>query len=341
MKIGQPLKWRSIWMAVAIVMVVIFHSGLKSRLFLTGTLLRYGYGGVDIFMFASGIGCFASYTRDRDFGRFLKKRAWRILPVYWFVLLLWMAQKVLLCKETLYPSQIVGNIFCVQDFTGNGNEFNWYISAIWLFYLLTPFFVLLTEWAAKGKKSRQALLLAVCLLFTVSFWNASVYIITIARIPVFLLGMMTMQKAKEGAVITKQQIAFSLVLMAAGCAGLSFSYRYLPGLLWYKGFYWYPFLLITPGLCLIISCCADRLDRFRAGHWILQRLDSLGQVTLEIYISQITIYYGLRYLINNGTINESDLIWWLAVIAAVLSGILLGIARKAAEKHITGFGGKK
>ena len=109
-------------MAAGILMIVFYHSQVAGGYFILRALKGSGYGGVDIFIFASGIGCYASYTKDRDMGRFLKKRAFRILPTYWMILIVWMLVKTLLCGEKLYVSQIVGNIFCVQTLTGNGND---------------------------------------------------------------------------------------------------------------------------------------------------------------------------------------------------------------------------
>ncbi len=330
-------------MAAAILMIIIFHSGLGSqemRLFPLGILRRYGYGGVDIFIFASGIGCYASYTRDRNYGRFLKKRALRILPAYWLVLLVWMLVKVFLCGEKLYVSQIVGNIFCVQNFTGNGNDFNWYISAIWLFYLLTPLFVLLVDRAfIRSFRKRQVLLLLGCLLFTVSFWNSSTYIVTIARIPVFILGMMVMKRHKEagdsGIVITKRQIAVMLALMAAGCAVLSYGYHHYLDFMWSKGLYWYPYLLIVPALCLLISLCAEALEKTAAGRWLLGRLESLGSITFEIFMTHITLYYALQHFIDvgrlPGTVPE-DLLWAAAIVLAVILAYPVKLAAGAARR---------
>nr|CAI9744724.1 hypothetical protein [uncultured bacterium] len=408
MKLDRFLKWRPVWMAAAILMIIVYHSGLGSqemRLFPLGMLRRYGYGGVDIFMFASGIGCYASYTRDRDYGRFLKKRALRILPAYWLVLLVWMLVKAFVCGEKLYVSQIVGNIFCVQNFTGNGNDFNWYISAIWLFYLLTPLFVLLVDRAGNtsssagdkgtgstgggdksaenagggdngtgsagdgnGDKSagsrgvgapsaadgnaaarssrsvrkRQVLLLLSCLLFTVSFWNSSTYIVTITRIPIFILGMMVMKRHKEagdsGIVITKRQMAVMLVLMAAGCAVLSYGYHHYLDYMWYKGFYWYPYLLIAPALCLLISLCAEALEKTAVGRWLLDRLESLGGVTFEIFMTHITLYYALQHFIDTGRIPGSvpeDLLWVAAIVLAIILAYPVKLAAGAAVRLLT------
>ncbi|MBO5999391.1 MAG: acyltransferase [Lachnospiraceae bacterium] len=355
MKLDKFLKWRSVWMAAAILMIIIYHSGLgtqEMKLFPLGALRRYGYGGVDIFMFASGIGCYASYTRDRNFGRFLKKRALRILPAYWIVLIVWMLVKVLLCGEKLYVSQIVGNIFCVQNFTGNGNDFNWYISAIWLFYLLTPLFVLLADWTgnaamASGEpdrtrravRKREVLLLLVSLLFTVSFWNSSTYIVTITRIPVFLLGMLVMKRFQEsegsGIVITRRQMLAMLGLMAAGCAVLAFGYHRYLDYMWYKGFYWYPFLLIAPALCLIISLIAEGLEKTAAGRWILNRMNSLGKVTFEIFMTHITLYYALQHFIDTGRVPggvPEDLLWAAAIVLAVAAAYPVRLAAGAAVR---------
>lgn len=49
-------QYRNIWIALAILWVVFFHSELKYDSSLLNYIKLIGYGGVDIFVFASGLG---------------------------------------------------------------------------------------------------------------------------------------------------------------------------------------------------------------------------------------------------------------------------------------------
>lgn len=63
MNLSKMIKYRSIWMALAIIWVMIFHT----TLIIPNNYVRFikgiGYGGVDIFIFAAGIGSYYSLIR--------------------------------------------------------------------------------------------------------------------------------------------------------------------------------------------------------------------------------------------------------------------------------------
>ena len=65
----------------AILWVVFFHAqlGLGGLLY---DVQKIGYGGVDMFLFLSGFGLYHSLSRDADAGRYLLRRARRLLPAY-------------------------------------------------------------------------------------------------------------------------------------------------------------------------------------------------------------------------------------------------------------------
>ena len=70
--------------------ILLFHIPME----LPGAGLRLfrqlGYGGVDLCLFASGVGCFYSLSKDPDAGRFLGRRLWRLGPVYLIFMLFWL-----------------------------------------------------------------------------------------------------------------------------------------------------------------------------------------------------------------------------------------------------------
>lgn len=66
------LQYRNVWMGLAILWIVFFHSGLE--ILVLHFVKMSGYGGVDIFVFSSGIGCFYSLDKDQDAERFMIRR---------------------------------------------------------------------------------------------------------------------------------------------------------------------------------------------------------------------------------------------------------------------------
>ena len=74
MTLRDTFKYRSIWMGFAILWVVFYHINIPINNTPIFFLKTFGYGGVDIFIFASGIGCYYSYLRDRSPLDFIKRR---------------------------------------------------------------------------------------------------------------------------------------------------------------------------------------------------------------------------------------------------------------------------
>ena len=73
MTIEQMTSKRSVWMALGILWVVFFHTTLFFGYQLMNDIKLFGYGGVDILLFASGMGCFCSYRKTENPYDFLKE----------------------------------------------------------------------------------------------------------------------------------------------------------------------------------------------------------------------------------------------------------------------------
>ena len=73
MKINGIIKYRSVWMAIAILWVILFHATVTIDNTALSFIKEIGYGGVDIFFFASGLGCFYSLSKNSNINEFLKR----------------------------------------------------------------------------------------------------------------------------------------------------------------------------------------------------------------------------------------------------------------------------
>ncbi len=118
------------------VWILLYHSSLRFSFAPFMMFKNIGYGGVDICFLTSGIGCYYSLNKNPDIFAFFKRRFLRIGPTYLCYIFLWFIYKGI--TGTLNVQMMIGNIFGIQNFTGLGNAFDWYISALLLFYLLTP-----------------------------------------------------------------------------------------------------------------------------------------------------------------------------------------------------------
>ena len=137
--IKDLMKHRSIWMAAAILLVLFFHAETEVGFPGLSFLSEYGHYGVDIFFFASGIGCWFSLSKDPDTSSFFGRRVKRIMPVYLTFIIIWSIFQIVTSQMPLIS--VLGNALGVEFFRKDHSwTFNWYISGMWLSYLLAPLF---------------------------------------------------------------------------------------------------------------------------------------------------------------------------------------------------------
>ena len=130
MRFQAIFKYRKNMMAAAIVMILLYHTKGAWPEIALKRIAGYFYGGVDLFFFASGIGCYFSYCRDRDAAAFFRRRCARILPVYVPFALCWIAVEAL--GAGISFSAALANLFGVHGFLDIAPSFNWYVSGMWL-----------------------------------------------------------------------------------------------------------------------------------------------------------------------------------------------------------------
>lgn len=252
MRLSALYKHRSVWMGIAMLWIVLFHSGLIISNSLISYVREIGYGGVDIFMFASGLGAYFSYTKDHNPTSFIKRRFARLAPVYLLFIAIWISYKLIMSELSIKAA--IGNFLAVQGFTGLGYEFNWYITALIVVYILTPFFSGLIE---KFNSRQIFFLIAVLIAISIPFWNSHNGIIIVTRLPIFVIGMYFAKLSKDDSKRMTWKFAALLAgAMIVGMALLMLFFVKYSNLLWEYGLYWYPFILITPGLCLLTSAFA-------------------------------------------------------------------------------------
>ena len=156
MQLKVFFKYRKLYMGVAALLLVVYHGRDLLPAGRFRELLSFFYGTVDFFLFCSGIGCFFSYTSDRDPAAFLKRRVRRLYPIYLAFMAYWLYG--FLAADGIALPDILGNLLCVQWLTGREPVFNWYMSALLVTYLLTPALAALAEWADSRLKALGALL---------------------------------------------------------------------------------------------------------------------------------------------------------------------------------------
>lgn len=294
MRIKDLSKYRNSWLGAAMIWIVLYHTELKSGIKLLDFIKQIGYGGVDICLFASGLGCWYSLDKDNDPFRFLKRRISRLAPDWLAFILLWLIFKAF--TEGISFQMALGNITALQYFADSGSAFNWYISALLLMYLLAPYFKKVIDEAGPRKIIAVIAALTIC---TIPFWKAQSLIIIVTRIPIFFMGMVLGRLCKEDREIGKTQIAAVLSLMMIGFMGLAFCAKFFSNYMWAAGLYWYPFILITPGLVILTVWCVDRIRRINCLTWLDKYLSFIGKYSFEIYLVHSAIFPGLKKYIHS------------------------------------------
>lgn len=312
----QLLRYRSVWLGVAMIWIMLFHLPFSLPSQPLSTLQSIGYGGVDLCLFASGIGCYFSLTADSDPGHFLKKRVSKLLPTYLIFILLWLLYRVLDGLEVNFQMAL-GNILAIQSFTTHSNDFNWYISAILLFYLLAPYLKLFIDRTNSYIKYWFVLFL---IALSIPFWFANTLIITATRLPIFYIGMLFADKCQDGVSLSAKGLLYYIGAFAIGTAGLFLSFRYVAGLLWPMGLFWYPFILMTPAICIILSYVMHYVDKVNAGKHLTKILTLIGEYSFELYLLHIPLIEVIEKFITHFQLQKFQILIWMTGIPILALG---------------------
>ncbi len=321
-------NYRSFIMGIAILWVAWFHTDLEISVPGLSFLREVGYGGVDIFFFLSGIGACFSLTRNPDTVAFIKNRAKRILPSYYPFIIVWLVMMKFTAE--IYGTEIIGNLTMMGWWSNSRCQFNWYTNAIWLFYLLAPLFVGIICRAENGLK-RVAVTLALMLagfMISMTFWH-TLLLTAFSRLLIFALGVYfgaeMLVDIKKGYEQPKEQkyiwqkypVLFWNASMMAGVVLLAFCLKNMSGYMWNYGLWWYPFVLITPGLCMDLGVFARLLGKCSAGNTVRKVIETAGDASFEIFLWHIGVFEFVK-----PRFEMNALTWTLLLAVVVAWGIL-------------------
>lgn len=324
------LKYRGVWLGIAMIWILLFHTEMNFNHFLLNNLRSIGYGGVDICFFASGIGCFYSLSSNPDIGKFMKRRFQRIAPTYLVFIAIWLAYQFYLGKFDLRMA--IGNTLAIQNFTGLHNDFNWYITALLLLYLLTPYFKLVIDRTNLWGKLGFLILLIV---ISIPFWGVTNYIITITRLPIYYIGMLFGYLCQKDIKVRLSHCFIFGLAFVTGIICLMLSCKYYFSFLWSHGLYWYPFILITPPLCMLISYLMSILEKNKITQKFVALLSCIGDYSFEIYLLHIPLVEIIRIIIARNGLSEDGYIHWiLAIVPLIVACFVLRKTVKLLEKYI-------
>lgn len=331
MELKKCLQFRNLWVGIAMLWIVFFHSALELTSEGLVMFKNFGYGGVDICLFASGIGCYFSLEKDPDILEFLKRRVKRLCPVYLCFIIPWILWRLWISDMPGWA--ILGNLLGVQSLISWDYHFNWYIGGLVVYYFTMPYMKRLTDSCGK---LWQDLLVWMCIgVATIPFWGAHDTIVMLSRLPVVYSGMVFGKLAKEGYVLRFRDYLVSAIAVAVGAAVLVICQTSFPELMWNQGLFWYPFALIAPGCCVLVSAGAEKLDGHKIFRGIRKLLEFVGIYSFELYLIHVFVYEDLRAAVLDYlwriTVNGQ---WVMSIPVIVVGAFLLNRIASLASRLV-------
>ena len=243
MTIKEVTSKRSIWMAFGILWVVFFHTDLVFNIVFLDDFKFYGNGGVDILIFASGLGCFYSFSKDENIPSFLVRRIKRLLPLFICFVLITHFKEIFTSKPDVFLRYLFSS------------KFNWFMKAIWIMYLLVPVFYAFIK--KNDGIAGKILLIPVIMVVSCASWDNYPAMVILCRIPVFVLGMIvgwlsTNEKVNSIKIPALAYIV-TYVIMILGFVWLKTYYSFIDEVTHRIALKWWPYILTSPGICLTLS----------------------------------------------------------------------------------------
>ncbi len=268
-------------MGVAMLAVMLYHAwDLDLGLGALNDWRRLGFGGVDVFVTLSGMGLAISLaSREREYGEFMARRAKRILPAYFAVMLPYTLCLLIVGRAEL--STFIWNSTLLNYWVRCPGSFNWYVSGIMLLYLLTPPAVRLLR---RCRYRVLALLAVTAAAFAASqalmhddWWY---HLDILYRVPGFAVGIVLGLWIAEDRRFTFWDGLVWAALLIAGAVyrhlRVGHSYAQLA----------YMFTLTTVPACLALAWLFDRLPLGFAR----RALAFVGENSLEIYLLNVSFF---------------------------------------------------
>ncbi len=307
-------KYRTQLMGLAMLLILIFHTGIDvNNLNLLRSFKDIGDVGVDIFLLLSGMGLYFSYTKNSNKKQFYQRRVIRILPTFIPVAIVWYTAFTIIFKGKI--SDIFLGITTL-GFWIKGSITWWFISAILVLYLITPFYLDLMN------KNSKVISIIFCIIFIIvgllirftSLDKKIDYLlIAICRVPIFLIGLYlgNIIKNKETVYINNKLVYLLFILsLVLSLLIVNPKIVYIPFALKY-----YVYIVLSISICLIATNIFGKCKNNS-----FKLLTFLGIYSLEMYLFHEKVLWLLSFSKKIVIIDKYDII--LNVFAYIVSMII-------------------
>lgn len=278
-----------------------------------GFVAQYGFAGVDVFMFVSGLGLFYSLNKDCRVLNFYKRRLLRIFPTYYIIGFF----INLVVTHDSFGTYLLR--YSTIGFWTGGIYADWFIPSIIALYLIAPLFYYIIE-----KKWFWLIILIATTILLISYFLADKTILDrshfflLYRIPAFIFGMICAYWIKND----KPTHYFFFILLV----GLPFFIYFFPLQHQFYNFKYFSLAFLLPFFVLCFVIISKYLTI------ISTLISKMGQSSLEIYLIQ-SIFFSL--VISGKTAsfeNYHDILTILMIIISTLLGI---VSHCLIEKFVT------
>lgn len=254
-----------------------YHSGLQNYEDLNLTIW-YTLGSVEMFMFVSGFGIYQSLLKQRDTCSFYRKRLSRLAPSYLPVIAVYCAGGMLF--DGMRLGEAVGNLTAMGWWFGLENQFNWYVPATIILYLLSPLFFD----SIQAGKSRWCF--AALFILIVAGWRSNL-LLALTRFPTYFMGMCFGAKYASKSVQTKGEAVLFTIAGAVSMALVPYFFLYRRNTLWYYGMYWILFCFSTPACMIFTTKLLAWKEKHSPGRWCNRLWAFLGTRSFEIFLCHL------------------------------------------------------
>ena len=83
--------------------------------------------------------------------------------------------------------------------------------------------------------------------------------------------------------------------------------------MWPYGLWWYPFVLIVPGLAMNLGLVAEFLSQYRVGKLFRNVIDTIGNASFEIFLWHIAVFEFVKPRF------EMSAVKWTCLLIAVVA----------------------
>ncbi len=308
--------WLDVFRVAAMVMVFVLH--LSQRIISNGAIARFfnnmGFAGVSAFFVLSGYLIPASYERCGTKKCFYIKRIFRILPVYYVILMLNMIFRSM-------PQDITGlgwwrYILCINvvvpawETVWNSFAGLWTISMFVFYYLMVPFLGCLgRDWkkslvvALSINSVSIVILKCMKIIFAGEFGGNLDFIERsfLRMLPIFLLGTAALSAKREK---KERELSFALAL-----------YVFLLHMFGIRNDYFFFGSLVT------IAVANMETWKMRVAQWINKGIKILGGYSFLVYMVHLTVFdavdhFGLKEKTN--TVFYSFFLFFCVAVSVII-----------------------